>query len=151
MNVCSRRVTAFTLIELLVVISIIALLIALLLPALSAARETARDATCRSNQRQIGITSGLVENETGYPLQGFTPNGDESKYTAQFGGWHAHLAQALTGTPDVRTWARAWTDRKDASNSQSVWSILKSNAAMCPSAPNTSGNHGSIAPALVLN
>jgi prepilin-type N-terminal cleavage/methylation domain-containing protein/prepilin-type processing-associated H-X9-DG protein len=46
---------AFTLIELLVVISIISLLIAILLPALASARRAARNASCLSNQRQLGI------------------------------------------------------------------------------------------------
>jgi len=49
----------FTLIELLVVIAIIALLAAIIFPVFAKVREKARQATCESNERQIGL--GLLQ------------------------------------------------------------------------------------------
>src|SRR6187402_1482213 len=64
------QIKGFTLIELLVVIAIIAILAAILFPVFAKVREKARQTSCLSNQKQIGL--GIMQynqdNDEDYPL-----------------------------------------------------------------------------------
>jgi len=64
------RGSAFTLIELLVVIAIIAILAVILFPVFAQARDKARQASCLSNEKQLGtaITMYLQDYDETYPL-----------------------------------------------------------------------------------
>jgi prepilin-type N-terminal cleavage/methylation domain-containing protein/prepilin-type processing-associated H-X9-DG protein len=57
------RRNGFTLIELLVVIAIIAILAAILFPVFARAREKARQASCQSNLRQIGLAMEMYRSD----------------------------------------------------------------------------------------
>ncbi len=80
----SNRKRAFTVIELLVVIAVISLLAGLLFPVFARAREKARQITCASNLRQIGMAVIMYaqDNDDLFPL-----GGDPADiYGGDFGG-----------------------------------------------------------------
>jgi len=58
------RRSGFTLIELLVVIAIIAILAAILFPVFATAKEKAKQATCQSSVRQLGIAMFMYLNDS---------------------------------------------------------------------------------------
>jgi prepilin-type N-terminal cleavage/methylation domain-containing protein/prepilin-type processing-associated H-X9-DG protein len=72
------RRSGFTLIELLVVIAIIAILAAILFPVFAKAREKARQITCASNEKQIGlgILQYVQDYDETYPMTNVPANVD---------------------------------------------------------------------------
>jgi prepilin-type N-terminal cleavage/methylation domain-containing protein/prepilin-type processing-associated H-X9-DG protein len=75
-----RRITAaFTLIELLVVIAIIAILAAILFPVFAQAREKARQTTCLSNMRQLGMGLQMYYQDYDEAIFFFGHNVDRSR------------------------------------------------------------------------
>ena len=68
---CMMKRNGFTLIELLVVIAIIAILAAILFPVFAQAREKAKQSSCLSNMKQIGLAMKLYADD----YEGDFPNG----------------------------------------------------------------------------
>src|SRR5262249_4483117 len=83
-----RRNRGFTLIELLVVIAIIAILAAILFPVFAQAREKARQATCLSNCKQIGLASNMYVQD----------------YDETFPGHDWQKGMGIWGLPDGRSY-----------------------------------------------
>jgi len=79
------RIRAFTLIELLVVIAIIAILAAILFPVFTQAKASAKQTTCLSGTKQIGLAASMYANDNddrfaAWAALGTPVNGGTSRY-----------------------------------------------------------------------
>jgi prepilin-type N-terminal cleavage/methylation domain-containing protein len=115
-----RTRTGFTLIELLVVIAIIAILAAILFPVFAQAREKARQASCLSNCKQIGLASNMYIQD----------------YDEKFPGHDWQKGMGIWGLPDGRNYKGhlGW--------SLQFYPYLKNlNVLLCPSDPTPKANY----------
>ncbi len=119
-----RHRHGFTLIELLVVIAIISILAAVLFPVFAKAREKARQITCASNMRQIGLAAHM-----------YMEDNDEALYHHHEDyvlddGTQVHTLparQAATGTPGTPTYDDAPEcdgGGNGNSNAEKPWAIF---------------------------
>ncbi len=130
----TRGVRGFTLIELLVVIAIIAILAAILFPVFAQAREKARQTSCLSNLKQIGLAMLMYAqdfDET-YP-NGWHPDGAARLYDG-VDMWRISMLPYL----GLHTTVHANADLYNPPD-QANWS--PNNVLSCPDAP-TSKNYG---------
>src|ERR1035438_1129154 len=88
------RRRAFTLIELLVVIAIIAILAAILFPVFAKAREKARQSSCQSNLKQIGLSFAqyISDYDAHYPNANTGNTGQATAETSSsWQGWVSNV------------------------------------------------------------
>jgi prepilin-type N-terminal cleavage/methylation domain-containing protein len=123
------RKSAFTLIELLVVIAIIAILAAILFPVFAQAREKARQTSCISNLKQIGLAFKMYvqDYDERWPQNNGVPcctNGQQNSDGQDFAynGWVSNALipytknQAIYICPDINSngFADPWSNGGNA-------------------------------------
>ena len=101
----------FTLIELLVVIAIIAILAAILFPVFAKAREKARQASCASNLKQIGLAFNMYAQD----YDGlYVPKCFDQSATDMSRYWYNLINPYVKNTQLFRCPSRPWTGTKCA-------------------------------------
>jgi len=107
-----QRKQGFTLIELLVVIAIIAILAAILFPVFAQAREKARQASCESNLKQIGLAFKMYVQDYDEKWPASRAHGNTGDYTSAgqtgaigqdfaYGGWMSNALIPYTKNQQI--------------------------------------------------
>jgi prepilin-type N-terminal cleavage/methylation domain-containing protein/prepilin-type processing-associated H-X9-DG protein len=126
--------SAFTLIELLVVIAIIAILAAILFPVFAQAREKARQSTCLSNQKQIGLAvmQYVQDYDETFPHLFLevppAPRASWARYT-----WQDAVGPYVKNGTQTVTWASADGTQPVTLTSGGIW--------LCPSQPDANARN----------
>jgi prepilin-type N-terminal cleavage/methylation domain-containing protein len=128
-----KHCTGFTLIELLVVIAIIAILAAILFPVFAQAREKARQATCLSNMKQIGLASNLYVQDYDETFPGHNwPQGEGLHALPDGRRYRGHVGWPLLFYPYIKNLGvficpsddnprDGWTDNGKANPYNNTW------------------------------
>jgi prepilin-type N-terminal cleavage/methylation domain-containing protein/prepilin-type processing-associated H-X9-DG protein len=104
----SRR--GFTLIELLVVIAIIAILAAILFPVFARAREKARQSSCQSNLKQIGLAYAMYAQDYDERLPRGSGYVAAATVISTYGEWYITLAPYIKNTQIYNCPSSPYTD-----------------------------------------
>jgi prepilin-type N-terminal cleavage/methylation domain-containing protein/prepilin-type processing-associated H-X9-DG protein len=118
------KLRGFTLIELLVVIAIIAILAAILFPVFAQAREKARQSTCQSNLKQLGMTATIYSQD----WDGFLPVCIDNTYWQSPTTWVDTLGRNIEKGAHWVDWSANSQGTGWASGSKSIRSLF-----LCPS------------------
>ncbi len=104
----TTRKSGFTLIELLVVIAIIAILAAILFPVFANAREKARQISCLSNMKQIGVAIMMYVQDHDEGMVGQAePAGPGASTGWNYNGWtYAQAAGYETWLGDIQPYLK---------------------------------------------
>jgi prepilin-type N-terminal cleavage/methylation domain-containing protein/prepilin-type processing-associated H-X9-DG protein len=138
----------FTLIELLVVIAIIAILAAILFPVFARAREKARQSSCQSNLKQLGL--GLTMYAQDYDER-MSPR--YYRYNPSVAGgpnWCDHLIQPYVKNAQVNlcpsTNSKSYGYNQDYLAGQALASIASpaDTVMICEIKKNTTGSYGDV-------
>lgn len=119
---------AFTLIELLVVIAIIAILAAILFPVFAQAREKARQASCLSNTKQIGlgVMQYVQDYDENYPYHAWKPTATPERQSWNQWTWKESIEPYVKNGYHRNTWGGV--------NGAAVL-MADSGVWICPSSP----------------